>query len=123
MPTTIVRDLNVIAVYVSDLERSVAFYRDHLGFEKAEDMEPGVLMRAGAVTLYLEAGRGRSREEEPRRAEFSPCFATDSVKDSYESLARAGVRMSGGYQEFAPTFAMFRVLDPDGNLIEFAGNP
>jgi len=123
MPTITVKDLNVLAIYVTDLARSEAFYRDHLGFEKCEDMEPGILMKAREVTLYLEAGREKERDEKATTAEFSPCFATDSVKGSYEALKAAGVAISGEYREFAPTYAFFRISDPDGNLIEFAGTP
>lgn len=123
MATTNVRDLNVLAIYVTDLARSETFYREHLGFEKCEDMEPGILMKSGEVTLYIEACRKTERGAERASAEFSPCFATDSIKDSYEALKAAGVSISAEYQEFAPTFAFFRISDPDGNLIEFAGKP
>jgi len=51
------KELDVLAVRVTDLARSEAFCRDQLGFEKPEDMAPGILMKAGEVTLYLEAGR------------------------------------------------------------------
>jgi hypothetical protein len=86
-------------------------------------MEPGILMKAGEVTLYLEAGRKNERGREYAMSEFSPCFATHSVKGSYEALKAAGVPIRAEYQEFAPTFAFFRIADPDGNLIEFAGSP
>ena len=110
-------------IYVTDLARSEAFYRDHLGFEKIEDMPPGILMKAGTVSLYLEANRERGNDATPRSSEFSPCFATESVKGSYGALKAAGVTISADYQEFAPTFAFFVIGDPDGNLIEFAGAP
>jgi catechol 2,3-dioxygenase-like lactoylglutathione lyase family enzyme len=123
MTTVTVKGLNVLAVYVTDLARSEAFYREHLGFEKCQDMEPGILMKAGEVTLYLEACRQEPRGKGLRTVEFSPCFATDSVKGAYRALKAAGVPISVEYQEFAPTFAFFRISDPDGNLIEFAGKP
>lgn len=80
MPTTNVKDLNVLAVYVTDLNRSETFYREHLGFEKVADMDPGILMKAGQVMLYIEPGCHQVRCEETAAAEFSPCFATDSVR-------------------------------------------
>ncbi len=123
MATTTVRDLNALAIYVTDLERSADFYRKHLGFEVSGDMPPGVLMKAGSVTLYLEADRKAKRTESQPLAEFSPCFATDSVKASHDALRAAGVRIVTAYQEYGPAFALFRIADPDGNLIEFAGTP
>lgn len=86
-------------------------------------MPPGVLLKSGDITLYIEGGR-RLREGEARGfAEFSPCFATDSVRRSYEILSNAGVQIVKEYQEFGPTFALFQIADPDGNLIEIAGEP
>ncbi|MBN2053837.1 VOC family protein [bacterium] len=123
MPTINVRDLNVLAVYASNFQRSVAFYTDHLGFEKVEDMPPGILMKAGAVMLYIEAGKVVEPETGPSPGGFCPCFAVDSVKESYQALREAGVRISTPYQEFGPAFALFRITDPDGNVIEFAGSP
>jgi lactoylglutathione lyase len=126
-PTTVstieITGMNVLAVYVADLEQAVTFYTEQLGFERGEEMSPGVLLRAGDVTLYLEAGR-RARESASREfPEFSPCFATASVKESYAALKSADVTIVEEYQEYAPTFALFKIADPDGNLIEFAGQP
>ncbi|MBD3277920.1 MAG: hypothetical protein GF388_06450 [Candidatus Aegiribacteria sp.] len=123
MAVTTVKCLNVLAVYVTDIARSEAFYRDHLGFEKVADLEPGILMEAGEVKLFLEGCREKQRSEKPATAEFSPWFSTDSVRGAYHALKKAGVPISTEYQEFAPTFALFRISDPDGNLIEFAGAP
>ncbi len=101
----------------------MGFYTERLGFEKGEDMSPGVLLRAGDVTLYLEPGR-KTRESASREfPEFSPCFASESVKQSYEVLKSAGVTIVEDYQEYGPTFALFKIADPDGNLIELAGQP
>jgi catechol 2,3-dioxygenase-like lactoylglutathione lyase family enzyme len=80
-------------------------------------------MKAGEIMLYIEECREHERAADSRTAEFSPCFATDSVKGSYAALKVAGVPISAEYQEFAPTLAFFCISDPDGNLIEFAGAP
>lgn len=118
-----VKDMNVLAVYVADLERAKAFYIEHLGFEECEEMSPGILMRSGHVTLYIEGGREEQKPESGKFSEFSPCFATESVKQACKILKSSGVKIVEEYQEFAPTFALFKILDPDGNLIEFAGKP
>ena len=38
-------------------------------------------------------------------------------------VAAAGVPVIEKYQQAGETFAMFRVADPDGNVVEFAGTP
>jgi catechol 2,3-dioxygenase-like lactoylglutathione lyase family enzyme len=123
MSTVTVTGLNVIAVFVTDLAASEAFYRDRFGFEKTADMEPGILMRAGDVTLYMEPGRAPKASGSTRTAECAPCFAVESVRSAWEALVAADVEVVCAYQEFSPEFGFFQVADPDGNLIEFAGKP
>ncbi|MCK5065378.1 MAG: VOC family protein [Candidatus Fermentibacteraceae bacterium] len=118
-----VNDMNVLAVYVTDLEMAKAFYIEQLGFEECEEISPGILLRSGDVTLYMEAGRKERKFESREFSEFSPCFATDSVKQTYEVMKSSGVKVVEEYQEYAPTFALFKITDPDGNLIEIAGKP
>ena len=118
-----VRNKNVLAVYVSDLVKAKEFYIEQLGFEMGEEMSPGIILRSEDVTLYIEAGRKKRKSESRELSEFSPCFATDSVRQSYEVLKSSGVKVLEEYQEFAPTFALFKIADPDGNLIEIAGKP
>lgn len=122
MSTINVKGLNVIAVYVSDLERAKNFYSNELGFVQTQELPPGLLLSAGDITIYLEAGRS-AKNDILKVTEFSPCFETESVKGSYEALKESGVKIISGYEEYGPEFALFRIADPDGNLIEFAGKP
>jgi predicted enzyme related to lactoylglutathione lyase len=125
MATVEVNDLNTLAVYVTDLERAQAFYVEQLGFQPCDQMPPGVLLKAGEVTLYLEGGRKPKSSSPLSESEVSFCLQTAAggVKNAYEKLRSAGVAVVKDYQEFAPTFAAFRIADPDGNVIEFAGQP
>ena len=56
-PTGLVTGLQVIAVYVSDLDRARGFYEGLLGFRETGAMPPGVVVSSGGVSLYLEPGR------------------------------------------------------------------
>ncbi|MFH1515611.1 MAG: hypothetical protein ABIG42_09150 [bacterium] len=42
---------------------------------------------------------------------------------AFLNLKNSGVEMVSEYIEYAPTFAMFRIVEPDGNVLEFAGEP
>ena len=121
--SAIVTGVNVISIYVSDLERAKDFYVNVLGLQKSGDMPPGILLSAGDSTVYLEGGRSPGGKPDTESPCMSVCFAADSVKKAYEALKTEGVVMVGDYQEMAPTFAMFQCADPDGNVIEFAGSP
>ncbi|MCD4847955.1 MAG: VOC family protein [Candidatus Aegiribacteria sp.] len=118
-----VKGLQVLSAYVSDLDRSVKFYTEILGFRQIGEVLPGLTLRSGDLTLYLEPGRQSKVAESGNYAEFSPCFETESVKATYEILKNLGVSICEDYQEYSPEFAMFKISDPDGNVIEFAGNP
>jgi catechol 2,3-dioxygenase-like lactoylglutathione lyase family enzyme len=108
---------------VVDLERSETFYREILGFERSGEMEPGIIMKAGEVLIYLEVGLLPELVNTSSLLGFMPCFKTDSLRDSYEALKAAGIPMVSEYQEFSPEFALFTIADPDGHRIEFAGRP
>jgi catechol 2,3-dioxygenase-like lactoylglutathione lyase family enzyme len=123
MPGFRIMGLQVLSLYVSDIARSLDFYTGALGFEKIGEMEPGVTLRSGELTLYIEPGR-ITRESEPgKHAEFCPCFEPDSVKAAFRELGAAGVTVVEGYREYSPEFAMFKIADPDGCVMEFAGKP
>lgn len=123
MSTVTVTGLQVISVFCSDLQKSKNFYIDHLGFKQMQDMPPGVLLSAGELTVYLEPGR-QSRTSKPLKfPEVSPCFDCGSVKEAFRDLKDAGITIVSDYVEYGPQFAMFKIADPDGNVIEFGGNP
>lgn len=123
MSTVNVTGLQVISVFCSDLQNSKNFYIDHLGFKQTQEMPTGALLQAGELTLYLEHGR-QSRKPEPLKfPEITSCFACDSVKEAFQNLKDAGTSIVSDYIEYEEQFAMFKIIDPDGNVIEFAGNP
>lgn len=121
-----ISSFNVVAVYVDNFDKAFRFYTEVLGFEKKQDMGPGVLLELkDQLSLYLEGGRKpRPENSEGTLPECVLCFSTnEGLKASFENLKEAGVEIFGEYEEFTPEFHMFRLCDPAGNLIEFAGKP
>ncbi len=123
MPTVETSGVQVVAVYCSDLGRSKAFYCEQLGMIEGDMMGPGVLLTCGQTSIYLEGGRTPRCNVNQSEADVSLCLATASIKQAAAATEAAGIRLVTPYTEFAPTFAMFRLADPDGNVIEFAGAP
>lgn len=123
MPTIQTTGVEVVAIYVTELERAKQFYVEQLGMTVGEAMPPGLLLKVGADTIYLEGGRAPRDAEPCKQVEVSVCLGVPSVKAAAESLAAAGVSLVSPYREFGPEFSMFRISDPDGNVIEFAGAP
>lgn len=119
----LVRGLAVGAVYVTDLARARAFYEGRLGLRFLCEMPPGVLLTAGDLQVYLEGGRRASDSPRLEAVGTSLCFDCASVRTAERILRAAGVEFVEDYRELAADFAMCRVLDPDGNVVELVGKP
>lgn len=120
-PESLVTGVCIIAMYVTDLERSLRFYVDELGFQEKQAMPPGIIVESGNASLYIEGGMKECAVTEGR-AKCAPTFETRSVRRAHALLKENGLQVSE-LQIFGETFATFIVADPDGNLIEFAGAP
>jgi catechol 2,3-dioxygenase-like lactoylglutathione lyase family enzyme len=126
MSTIRVAEFNVAAVYVDDLAAAERFYVEHLGFARLRPLGPGVLLGVpDQLTLYLEGGHERvETPQADRHAHVSLCLsAAEGCRKAFERLREAGVPLCGAYEDLGPEFGMFRVFDPAGNIIEFAGKP
>jgi glyoxylase I family protein len=142
-PALAIRGFSHVCVSVSDLERSLAFYRDGLGLRVIFDVE---LAGSGMESATGEAGaRGRmvgclvpggvtiellwfahrvGRERAPRRATgfTNVALAVSDLDAAYAELEARGLR-PGRPVEVGGVRMLF-VADPDGSaieLIEFPG--
>ena len=94
-----ITEINVITFYVSDLEASKEFYTEKLGFEVTDKMDPGLLLQSNGVSVYLEAGRSPKSDLTHSQCEVSPCFGTESIKESFEELKSLNVTVVSDYVE------------------------
>lgn len=118
-----VSDVAVVAIYVRNLELALEFYRDRLGLPVLGPMDPGVLLKAGSLTLYLEGGRQILAPPGLEGCTTSLCLSGPSIRRIWEHLQSCGVPVVEPWLQHGEDFAMFRVEDPDGNVVEFAGTP
>jgi len=119
----LVTGLQVVAIYVTDLERALEFYEGLLGFKESGKMPPGRVLSAAGITLYIEPGRAQRSPIAEQACGVAPAFAAESVLAARDKLIAAGVPMHGELVHPGDEFAFFQCLDPDGNIIEFAGRP
>jgi catechol 2,3-dioxygenase-like lactoylglutathione lyase family enzyme len=106
-------------VPVSNLEASLAFYSERLGFveqELQEDygMNAAAEMALGQARIQL-CPRQPSENVEPKIL----FFETENVSDFYESVQQRGARPSAVQKVNWIKMEMFEVRDPDGNTIWF----
>jgi lactoylglutathione lyase len=114
---------------VADVDRSLAFYRDVLGFAVAQtvpDASPYVfaIVTSGGVAIYLNAP-GPAVEEypafkgQPLGGTLTLFIEVEDIRGSYEQLKeRVPVVMPLEKKWYGVT--EFAFLDPDGYIITFA---
>ncbi|HKO55063.1 MAG TPA: VOC family protein [Thermoanaerobaculia bacterium] len=105
---------------VDDLQQSLAWYRDVVGFavERTHEREGKLIaisLRAGDVRLLITQDNGALGRDRAKGEGFSLMITTD---DDIDALA-SGIRERGGKLESDPVDTpwgarMFRLRDPDG---------
>jgi catechol 2,3-dioxygenase-like lactoylglutathione lyase family enzyme len=109
--------LNLLVVMVSDMDRSVAFYRDTLGLRAREVSEWWSAFDAGGVTLALHPGEtadapGRENGTDAGTVHIS--FAVQDIDRACAELRAGGVAVDGPRVLEGMDIAIATFGDPDG---------
>jgi uncharacterized glyoxalase superfamily protein PhnB len=103
---------------VEDVLRSVAFYRDRLGFDVAftygEPVFYGGVCR-GDVTIHLQAARASKHQ----RGQGAINIFTADVDAVYEEFRQRGVAATNAPADRPYGMRDFDLTDPDGNFLCF----
>jgi len=140
-------EMNHVGISVSDLERSVAFYRDMLGMQPLCEIFPfggpqfqkvmGLpdaegrmcVVRGGTVQLELfEFAAPEPAPQDPNYAVANRgishfAFEVDDIDSTYARLAAAGVRFHCPVETFESGIKATYGRDPDGNVFELLEMP
>lgn len=122
-----VKELGHIVLYVSDIDASVAFYRDVLGFNMVLGDKPGmpVAMFSSGRThhelLLIEVGKGAQPIPAGRRVGMyhfglKVGDTDDELREVLAQLQAAGVQLAGA-SDHTMTHSLY-LFDPDGNELE-----
>ncbi len=122
-----VKELGHLVLYVKDVQRSAAFYRDVLGWEVA--FPTGLGIPAAAFSsgrthhelLLIEVGEGATPQPAGRHLglyHFGLKIgdSDDELREAVARLEEAGVPIAGS-SDHTVTHSLY-ILDPDGNEIE-----
>ena len=107
-----VRGADFIMYQVTDLERSVEFYRDTLGLEVTEQIDGWVEFKVEPTTLALY----QEEEDDPEAYGGLLALAVKNVEDALNELKEKGVQSIMEPLD-TPVCHFAIVLDPDGNRI------
>jgi predicted enzyme related to lactoylglutathione lyase len=100
-------NLGEVVVYVEDMERAIAFYRDVLGLEPSYESPHWTTFETGPCTLALHAGGV---------APPDPTFVVADADAVHGRLAAAGVEVTA-VRDPAPGLRVFDLRDSEGNRL------
>ena len=105
------------SLHVSDPARSIAFYRDVLGFDVRPGPSGGIELTLGPARITL--GR-RDPATDPGRSILF--FQTDDVAATYDILAARGAEPTAPEVVNWIKMRMIEIRDPDGNTLWFGAD-
>ena len=111
--------LTVVVLGVSDLAKSVAFYRDQAGFDLQNRMEGLAFFAAGGVTLMLNANLRRPQGSLAGATEI--VVAAESVSSRFSELKERGCTFINEPREVTPGSWAATFTDPDGHWLTLFG--
>jgi predicted enzyme related to lactoylglutathione lyase len=107
-------NLSTLMVYVKDMPRAVAFYRQVLGGAPAVESPGWSQFDLGSGIIL---GLHRARDGHPAPAPgWTPGFNVADLRPSRERALAAGGTIAGEYHDI-PGGVVVEVSDPDGNVI------
>ena len=137
-----ITNIDHVALSVADLERSLEFYRDIIGFEVVRILECGPEMRLGDVNgmpdstariahlclgnnmlelFEYQSPRGKEIPADRNQADHGLIhlgFTSTDARADYEKLKEHGVKFLGKPIEFRPGVWIFYFYGPDGEVCE-----
>lgn len=109
-----VRGLNHLTLGVTDLQRSIDFYRTILGFELRAHWNEGAYLEAGALWLCLSLD---PKTEEIRQNNYTH-YAFDVDPNSFDNLCAIVREHAPIWKDNRSEGASLYFLDPDGHKLE-----
>jgi lactoylglutathione lyase len=115
------------ALKVHDLDRSLAFYRDTLGFKEMmrinhEDGQLMLVYLRVTDTQYVELfprGKGEVAPDEETTSMHHVCLQVSNMAETVEALGKIGVPLFRDAKRGLDGNNQCWIKDPDGNRIEF----
>jgi catechol 2,3-dioxygenase-like lactoylglutathione lyase family enzyme len=111
--------IGVVMLGVTDVERSVAFYRDKLGLAVQQEIPGFTFLDGGGVTLALSRPLARAVGKGPGDSEI--VFSVDDVRAAYEALRSRGVVFTHEPRVVSGPMWAANFEDPDGHSLSIFG--
>lgn len=113
--------IGVVLLGVTDMARSLAFYRDRLGLAVQFSNEGFTFLNGGGVTLGLSKELAKART--PVAGAVEIVFSVASVHDAFKALKAKGVSFNRDPRVIDGANWAANFLDPDGHQLSIFGPP
>jgi predicted enzyme related to lactoylglutathione lyase len=111
--------ISLIALGVTDLSKSVAFYRDMAGFDLQNEFESFAFFSAGPIMVMLNSGL--RRPDGPLAGAMEIVVAAESVTAAHHQLIEKGCSFVNQPREVTPGSWASTFTDPDGHWLTLFG--
>jgi predicted enzyme related to lactoylglutathione lyase len=112
-------NITLLALGVTDLAKSVAFYRDKAGFNLQNQFESFAFFSAGPIMLML--NDELRRPEGPLSGAMEIVVAAESVTAAHNQLTERGCHFVNQPREVTPGSWAATFADPDGHWLTLFG--
>jgi len=110
---------SVVILSVTDLNRSIEYYRDRLGLKLTSTNEDFAFFDAGGITIALRGGRAKADPADLASTEIA--FSVEHVKAAHQALIKAGVVFKREPRIITGTTWATDFRDPDGHVLSIVG--
>ncbi|MFC4410912.1 VOC family protein [Chungangia koreensis] len=110
----------VVGIYVPELEKAIAFYRDILGFEVEKEYGKTIVsLKHGDLPLILEQSNEAKIKSENGVSGVVLTFSTTDINETLQYLNSKDVDVLSTEPEDCPPGKFIRFKDPFGNILEY----
>ncbi len=113
------KQIGVVMLGVTEMGRSLAFYRDKLGLGLKGQNEGFAFLDTGGVMLCLSEALGRLGDPIPGATEV--VFSVDDVRGAHEALRARGVAFTHEPRTVTGPMWAANFNDPDGHKLSIFG--
>lgn len=111
--------IGIVMVGVTDLARSVAYYRDQLGMSVKQQVESFVFLDGGGVMLVLSPALVQATGLGAGAMEI--VFSVEDVRAAFAALRARGVTFTNEPRVVSGPMWGANFKDPDGNMLSIFG--
>jgi catechol 2,3-dioxygenase-like lactoylglutathione lyase family enzyme len=111
------------ALFTDDVRKSAEFYKDLIGLEILMDNVVHIAFTGGLNIWDKKSADSLifgSPQPMPEGCRMELCFSSEDVEADYKRMKSAGAEILNTLAEQPWSQLLFRIKDPDGNIVEIA---